>query len=288
MMELLKNAWFGWENYIQNSKLAILLIVALLYFLFYKKEEVKKSWVKYTTVMTMCCIVPVTAAALMQYQTKFYDYPWIWSAVPLTAMIACAATSLLYMEWTKKGESGSTKGKLSGKSGAMGSTAMVLLVFLLCGSLGQSNANDGMAGVGTTACEFTDKEEISNIQKVAEELRQALGEEAEICLWAPREVMETIRLVDGNVKLLYGRNMWDASLNAYAYDTYPSEVVMLSEQMEAWDTRKTPEAIAKLAQNAGANCILLPIDTDKSIVMRMANQLNVVPQTLEAYWLLYE
>ncbi len=273
MMELLKNAWFGWENYIQNSKLVILLIVALLYFLFYKKDEVKKSWVKYTAVMAVCSIVPVTAAALMQYQTKFYDYPRIWSAVPLTAMIACAMTSLLYMEWTKKAK-------------AIGTTMLVLLLVLLCGSLGQSNPSGNAQGA--SAYEWKDKEEIAGIREVAEELRQMLGEEAEICLWAPREVMENIRLVDGSVKLIYGRNMWDVSLNAYAYDTYPSEVVMLSRQMEEWDTKKTPEAIAKLAKNAGANCILLPIETDKSIVMRMANQLNVVPQTLEAYWLLYE
>ena len=37
-------------------------------------------------------MIPVTAVGLMLYQTKFYDYEWVWSIVPLTAMTGFAVT----------------------------------------------------------------------------------------------------------------------------------------------------------------------------------------------------
>ena len=44
--------------------------------------------------------------------------------------------------------------------------------------------------------------------------------DGELCLWAPREILAHAREFDGSVQLIYGRNMWDITLNGYTYDTY--------------------------------------------------------------------
>ena len=59
-----------------------------------------------------------------------------------------------------------------------------------------------------------------------------LWQGGEACLWAPREVMEYARETDGRIKLIYGRNMWDVSLNGYAYDSYGKNIIALYEWME--------------------------------------------------------
>ena len=76
------DAWLGWKSFISNGKLAALLLAALI-FLWYNRKQVERKLLVYTSVMAVCCILPVTAVVLMGYQTKFYDYEWIWSLVPL-------------------------------------------------------------------------------------------------------------------------------------------------------------------------------------------------------------
>jgi hypothetical protein len=99
MTELLRNASLGWADYKGSGKLAILLLAALMYLWFAGKWRKQKALVLYTTVAAVCCILPVTAALLMLYQTKFYDYQWIWSIVPLTAVTAYGATLFLEQQW---------------------------------------------------------------------------------------------------------------------------------------------------------------------------------------------
>lgn len=88
MTELLRNAWNGWRAYTDPGKLAALLLVSLVFLWIYYKRVPRKEFLIYTTMTAVCCIFPVTAAALMLYQTRFYDYEWIWSIVPLTAMVS--------------------------------------------------------------------------------------------------------------------------------------------------------------------------------------------------------
>ena len=45
----------------------------------------------------------------------------------------------------------------------------------------------------------------------------------EICLWAPQEIMAQARSLKGNIRLVYGRNMWQENVNAFSYDTYSDD-----------------------------------------------------------------
>ena len=95
MWELLNNAWNGWGNFIFYGKYPALLLLVLVVFWFFSDQKREPVLLGYTTVMTVCCIFPLTAALLMQYQTKFYDYQWVWNYVPLLTVVAFAGTLVL-------------------------------------------------------------------------------------------------------------------------------------------------------------------------------------------------
>ena len=284
-MELLRNAWLGWATYIQQGKLVILLPVALLLFLFYKKDEMIKTWTWYATIMTIACICPVTAAVLMRYQTAFYGYSPLWSGVPATAMIACGITFVLWHVWTGREE--------RSKTYAVGVTVLLGMILLLCGSLGVPAAEQN----GTSdVYQLQEQEKLETAIDTVEKLRVICGEEAEIVLWAPTEIVTVARVADSSIVLLYGRNMWDKSLNAYAYDVYAPEVEFLYRCMRDWEQSEdapqeekiSPETLVGMARENGVNCILLPKSMERMTVARMARSMGIRAQKLEAYWLLYE
>lgn len=263
MQEYIKNAAGGWERFHTDGKYAVLLLGALL-FLWYawlvrrqgrERELVKErtgagmQFLLFTTLTAALAAVPVTAALLMIYQTKFYDYEWIWAIVPMTAMTAYGMT-VVYTGCYEK----YWKGRLL-KPAAF--AALGLAVLILCGNLQGS----WYRSYNRSAME-------EETRKILDDIMQN-GNNKNICMWAPREIMNGVRAVNGEVKLLYGRNMWEEALNAYSYDVYEPELSKLYEWMEsAAGAEKTPETIAdstraaaecvKTALNYGVNMILLP------------------------------
>ena len=205
MTELIRNAWLGWQDYTEHGKMAALLLLALLLYWFGNKRSGSKEMmsrrhtlVSYTTVMTVCCICPLTAAALMAYQTKFYDYQWIWGAVPVTIVIALAATQL----WTELAD------KYTGGDGAgwkrAGITVLFACVIYLCGSMQSA---------------VWDEDEAAQNRQKAERVLEIItenGQNKDICLWAPQGIMEYARALDGSIVLPYGRNMWGSPTDSSA------------------------------------------------------------------------
>ena len=198
MTELFRNAYLGWANYKGSGKMAALLLVVLLWWWFAGKEKTQRALMLYTSAAAVCCILPVTAVLPMLYQTKFYDYEWIWSMVPVTAVTAYGLTLFLAGHWKQAG--GNWRKGLP-------VTLLLLLTALLCGSLG----GDAQA----RAERNTQREEALEVVAMLSDR----WPEEEICLLAPQRILEYAREADGSIKLAYGRNLWDKSLNAYAYDT---------------------------------------------------------------------
>lgn len=230
MWELVISAWKGWLEYTTKGKFAALLLAVLL-FLWLRQKKEQKLLLFYTSLMAVLCIFPVSGGLLMLYQTKFYDYQWIWALVPVTLMIAFGATVFLTEYWENYGK----KGRLD-KAVV---TLMVLAAILLCGSVGNSQWEEEAV---LTKSERT--------AEILEELK-TFGEGGEICLWAPEEIMEYARAVDGDVKLLYGRNMWDKGLNAYSYDSYGEEQVDCYLWMTAAEDNGELEAVLEQAVEEG-------------------------------------
>lgn len=285
MLELLKNAWLGWFEYTDNGKYAVLLIVVLMFFWFRREACKEKILLVYTTVMTVCCIFPVSAALLMAYQTRFYDYEWVWNYVPVTLMIAYGA--VIFIEWLCEyyRQNGKGYGRWN-RYIPVGVTALVIILIFLNGSLGQA---------------VPEAQADSIQQQRAEDILNMLVETAEgdeLCLWAPKEIMEYARTQRADIRLIYGRDMWEAALGAYSYETYSEDEQMLYQWMcNAEQTGKENYKIdddnvikgavcVKTAVKEGANRILLPDTMESKNVKTLAKRVKATVQTVEGYYLL--
>lgn len=295
MTEWIQNAWRGWQHYITQGKLAAVFFAVLLFLWFCKKGTNRKPLLLYATGMAVCCVLPLTAAALMAYQTKFYDYEWIWSMVPLTAVSAWGIVLFLDTVWPGFEPAKRRQG--------LTATVLAAAVVLLGGSLG-NGFRDG---------EEREKER-RHAYRVLEQVKENCGGD-EICLWAPREILEYAREADGAIRLPYGRSMWNDALKGYAYDVYRDQQKIMYRWMEgvggtglegtghiaedmtaereAWPEGGDPwafgraEEYAGYALEAGVTCILLPGDAAPEILGQMEEALGVEAQKLEDYWIFY-
>lgn len=293
MTELFRNARLGWTNYTGSGKLVVLLLAGLLFLWFGRKRREGRSFLLYTTVMALCCILPATAVLLMLYQTRFYDYEWIWSLVPVTGMTAYGMTVF----W----------GEYRAEARAAKWYRDVPVLFLLIMAILLSGDMGSRAGVWDAQ-----RTEKARAYAVLEELVEEYPA-GSICLWGPREILEYAREVDGSLLLPYGRNMWDSSLNAYAYDIYEESTVQMYQWME-WvgetgrpdmeaerleegagsfgaQTPGQPERTVRLedsvehALEIGVNCILISENAGLDVVKRMERVLGVKARLLEGYYL---
>lgn len=268
MTELLNNAWLGWQSFTDAGKLAALLAASLIFLWISYRKVTQKTLLVYTTLTAACCVIPVTAAGLMLYQTKFYDYQWIWSLVPTTAVIAYGAVCFLNECWPGFRASEWKRG--------VPVLALLLAVLLLGSGLGKTSADGGEDAQRRAA------------ESILSQVRAEMQGEP-ICLWAPEEILEYARETDASIGLLYGRNMWDEWLNAYAYDTYPDDIILLYQWMEETAALGHAEGAAEqveTALGAGANCVLLPGNLDERVVKRLERVLNVRTVRLDGYYLL--
>ena len=287
MGELLKNAFLGFRAMNGQGKLfAILFLVLLLCFLWKLGEGKQRELLSYGGIAAVLCIFPVTAVLLMLWQTKFYDYEFVWTIVPLTALISCGIV-LVMERLLSFGDKPKQKLLLA---------FFALAILLLCGKLGNPK--------WTVANVNAQRKEVS---AVLQSLKA--GEDQTICLWAPKKVMENARSLDGEVTLLYGRNMWQEHLNAYSYEEYsqeqrdlyvwmslaegygtldvpvPADLDVVGKAPEAGSTMEGLECIKK-AMTLGANRILLPGSISEESIKELEQKLGVKTEKLEGYWLL--
>ncbi|MDR2043968.1 MAG: hypothetical protein LBQ15_06300 [Clostridium sp.] len=254
MAELIRNAADGWKSFLESGKYPVLLM-GVLFYLWLTEEQrsfgkplqrQRERWLRRFAFLTAALVgCPLTAAPLLLYQTRFYAYEWLWSLVPLTLVIAYGATAAYADVYERY-----WKGKIA--EPCLGA-ALGLAVLLLC-----SNPY-GWEDVGGPEENFQKEEDI---QKLLDDLIKE-GNHLTICLWAPREVMERARAHSGAIGLPYGRNVWEAALNAYSYDTYDAETMELYLWMEKASTPESggealPSPPLEKALELGVNRILLP------------------------------
>lgn len=264
MEGLLQSAWLGWREYITDGKLAALLLAAVLYLLLGRKRG-GRSFLVYTAVAAVCCILPVTAALLMMYQTGFYGYRRIWSLVPATAVTAYGIAVVVTERWPDFKPANWRRGAPV--------AALALGAVLLS------------AGAGAWDMEGEERE-----RRQADAVLGLLMEicpDGEVYLWAPREIMEYARETDASVRLVYGRDMWDSSLIGYTYDNYDESKVFMYDWMEMEPGGRTWEmnmlATAQ-AREEGVNCILLPKETNRRVISYMGKVLGAEIRLVGSYY----
>lgn len=270
MAELLKNAWLGWQSFTHTGKLAGALLISLLFLWIYYKRVKQKEFLIYTTAVTLFCILPVTAVFLQLYQTRFYDYKWIWSIVPMTAMVGFAAT-LFMTEFLHRSSKKNRKRQIA---------AVVLLAagLVFCGGMG-GKPWDGCGKQG-------ERQERQQAEVLLEKLQERL-QGREICLWAPRSVMGYARAYDAGIQLLYGRDMWDSELSAYSYDKYPGGFYDLYQWMEAeaWEETVPDSYCVETVMSTEVNCILVSVDKPEETIGYFEEMLGIHAEKLGEYYL---
>lgn len=297
MWEILKNAWNGWFDMNSGGKVPVLFLFLLLYYSFFRKKSGKNareefSLAVYAAAAALLCIFPVSAAVLMKYQTKFYDYQWVWNYVPMTIVIAFCGGIFLEDRWEH-----------CGRAGKIAVTTAALIVVLLCGNLTQPlwQIQPDEEGTYWLAEENGGQQIRDALTAVAESASESVSVSTgePLCLWAPREIMAAARGLHPQIQLVYGRDMWDASLGAYTYETYCRDAEILYLWMDyaqkwgtldcAWALDESFIAGADALENAkalGVNRILLPGNLQEEALAAIEEMTGVQAEVLAGYYLL--
>ncbi len=214
----------GFESFIAEYKYLALVIGIAFYSLIrwkkYRKTSVQQMHL-FCIGMIAAIVFPLTGVILQLYQTRFYDYSWIWSCVPLTAMIAWGIITVIFEEVPsvlRKGEKEPAKKQLR-ISTACGLCAATAILFL-CGNQGRLRTMD---------------DQLRQEEQVAAAILEYLEEENSLeghVIWGKAGLMQYLRSHSGEVILFYGRDMWDAKAGAYDYEGYTEEEMACYEWME--------------------------------------------------------
>lgn len=252
-------AYNGLVQYVSSNGFFVILVSVLLFFWLSEKKDTDKKTNRllvYTVLMLVILICPLSAVAVMIYQTAFYDYAWAWSMVPLTIVSAYG----IAVFWSKE----SRKWRRIG--------IMVVTVLILC-----LIGNQGMI-------QRASAQDITSRRQTKEILQEihSFDAQKEWVVWAPKRILQEIRRYDGQVMLVYGKDMWDEKSGSYDYEAYSQEMtdayLWLEEAMEyaqlAGNLEKPAEAIRQLDElykwsdnaeytveqilKAGANTIIWP------------------------------
>lgn len=265
MRELLEHVTGGFRELTDEGKYIVLLLGILLYFWYGRLQKrpgedrqpaaeafdqpASKELLLYTTLVMFLMLFPVTGIALRLYMTRFYDYVWVIALVPVTVMLAWGAVRI-YRECCVRFCKNNFR-----KAAVLFAYGLALL--FLCGDL-RSDAKENA-------------QQAADLQKTAQLLDylEEKGNTETVCLWAPTEILSHVKGIDGKIRLLYGRNMWEPALNAYTYDTYSPEVTEAYQWLEEnilylQGLRRKPyedtpvSTIVKTVLQQGVNYILLP------------------------------
>ena len=190
----------GWIDYLEMAvegvrafatvyKLLPLVISVVLYLALRRNREEGKNtrpFLFYVIVVMVLILIPVTAAFLLMYQTRFYDYGWVWSFVPLTAVLAWGIVTIMWEELPPICVRGQNDRRATGKYRI---AVVAVAVLWLCGNQGQMQRLS---------------EETKEQQAVAEAVLQYLedqDEAAQNVVWGPKIIMQYLRSHSGEIVL---------------------------------------------------------------------------------------
>ena len=275
----------GMETYFSHDKTVVLLLLVLLVLWLgdkKKNNETHNRLLVYTTVISLALLFPVTAIVAVIYQSAYYDYEWVWSMVPVVAVVGYGAVRIYEMSEREK------KGRLVWWLG-------LLLLLFFCGNQG---------------CLKTATEEETKTATVAKGLvatvENAMDTEEPV-LWGPKGIMQEVRREAGGIRLVYGKDMWDPKAGAYDYEAYSQELIRAYEWMESvcvlasepvgeqetvlyekYDIPAQLPEVVSYMMDSGVNVIVLPDNTVENLdkllteAVEKANK-NVQKEYVEQY-----
>lgn len=268
VMEYLRNACLGWQNYLDAEKFIVFFFLILLIFWLRNKWDDYKVLFDYSVMMAVFCIFPLTAVGLMLYQTKYYDYQWILSMIPVNTVIALGGTVLLSQlrEYKKM------------KNGQKWFVVFVLVSILVLS--GSKSETDWQVKNGP--------EQKAQIQQI---LREIPGEQ--VVLWAPDDVLAYSRELRPDIKLLYGRDMFQKDLGGFSFDVYDAKTIACHDWMVLAQTYYEQSRFPiddiywfDWIVEKGVNTVILPESLRESTRKRIERHYHTVSRKVGDYYLL--
>lgn len=255
----------GFESFIAEYKY-LALVIGIVFYSLIQWKKYRKTSAQQMHLFCVCMIVaiifPLTGVMLQLYLTRFYDYPWIWSCVPLTAVIAWGIITIIFEEIPnvlRKEEKDPTKKRLR-ICKICGLCAATAILFM-CGNQGRLRMPD---------------EQFLQDSETAEEILEYLEAEVlseEHVIWGKAGVMQFLRSHSGEVLLFYGRDMWDAKAGAYDYEDYIREETSCYEWME---TVSSPHNLYLLEVEQAPEEVLVAISTEKYVKMACDRDVDII------------
>lgn len=223
MIEFLNVFMQNFSEEMKNGKYLALIIVGIVFLWLlgkYKKLQRTRILLLYGITICLVVLIPLSGFVLAQYQTAFFNYRHLLLLLFPMVFIPWALVETL--------ENGLGLMKRNAEEGDLVREKPWLTRFLgvlVAASLLMVSGNMLTEGVDT---ELTlAKEKVPT--RVLEVLE--LLEKGDV-LVAPNEVLEYARSYDGDLKLIYGRDMWQPALKAYTYHTYDEDACKIYDWMQ--------------------------------------------------------
>lgn len=217
-----------------HGKYSGLFLLALLFLWMVPKDfsgRRGKKLALFALVQT-CCILFVPLLLLIQrglgFGENYWEYLW---TVPILTVISYTAVELSAMQAEKKR--------------FWGAVLACLAVIALSGTVLPFKGD-------AQKWKYTDTD-VTQVIKAVGEQKELYG--GEVLLLAPEEVLERARAIDGGIRLVYGRDMWDTQANRAVADEYPQDIKLLYEKMQR--DYEFPDEVADLAKWYGCDVLVL-------------------------------
>lgn len=219
-----------WNSIAENLTLEmgagkyLALVLMGIFFLWllgrYKKNQNTRHLLLFLITITALVLIPLFGMPLMLYQTRFYNYRHLLLLLFPMVLIPWALTEALEQGigmMKRNAEDGDLVKERPWIARLCG-VAGVVIFLMLSGNMITEGVNANFT--------FSKDKVPAHVMEVLE-----LVEDGDV-LVAPNDVIEYARAYDGDLKLVYGRDMWQLALRAYTYNVYDEEIKEIYEWMQ--------------------------------------------------------
>ena len=228
-----------------SGKYGALYLAALFFLFLHGRDKKKERILCYYGVLSYILVMnPVTAGFMIKEVPAFSDYWKLLWLMPMDIIIAYFGMS--FISSGKRGSGNEHDLDSKNTKWKMGYAVVAVIVIALSGTVVPFQADISKAenDYGIT------NESLEALQIVTENQT-----EAPICLLAPDAVMEEARVYSGAITLVYGRDIWNETVNMQVADGYDEMQMALHQAMGHHED--CMDAIIPAAVNYGCNTLIV-------------------------------
>lgn len=274
MIGYIASTWSGWLDFVGYTKIVGLFFVIVIALWLMGIWQKKGTFFVASVLCTVLCLIPFSAAVLQVYQTPFYEYSWIWALVPMIPFLAYGATEIYGQLWVEK--------KLPRQTRIL-MTGMGVLICVLCISF----TGPGMQETSKKKAMEETKQVLETVAEYGDDILQD-----ELTLWAPKEIISYARMFAPQIRLYYGRDMWQKELDVFTDDRYSEKQQEDFAWMEASCQAAATEPMSGVGQLQqavlqGVNVIMFDKNTGEDLIQELEQFFSVEAGKIRGYYVFF-